>query len=97
MEMGTGGELGLERSKLRSHLLHSQMGFPRCWSQAQRKPPAENQDLLLLGPSSTGKLQQNFSGSFTDISWQPHDIKHPDLFFSPGITSAQVFQAFKTI
>lgn len=95
MEMGTGEELGLERSELRSHLLHSQMGFPRCWSQSQRKPPAENQDLLLLGPSSTGKLQQNFSGSFTDISWQPHDIKHPDLFFfpwnnvSPSLSSLQ--------
>lgn len=62
-------------------------GIPTFWSQAQRKAPVENQDLLLLGPSSTGKLQQNFSGSFTDISWQPHDIKHLDLyyFFPPRI------------
>lgn len=73
-------------------------GISTFWSQAQRKPPAENQDLLLLGPSSTGKRQQNFSGSFTDISWQPHDIKHPEFIFnffppwnniSPSLSSLQ--------
>lgn len=59
MVMGTGGELGLERSELRPHLLHSQMGFPRCWSQAQKKPPAEKNPRICCSWASVQQGNSN--------------------------------------
>lgn len=74
----------MERSELRSHLLHSQMGFPLSSKATCRKPGSD---------CSWAPVQQGNSNRIPlDISWHPYDIKHPDFiifFFPQGITSAQ--------